>query len=303
MRFFVFTFFLFLSNSNFLVAQKFDARLTDTYAFYVKNIDDFFERFNFKKSTAFYKYVVKTNPDVELLREHLLYSLFKTSNVLPIKNKVAKKQPVVTLKPEDVSEFISQVCNVDSPCYLKYKDSEWFAELKCSVLYKNRPQILTLILKVEHFENDAFAWSIVGANAPFFPLVKEAKGAKILDISKYVPESERHFLSPVSHGLEFQDVRKIFGNKKHAADYVYESAHTTGIEKLLLLISKSEIKFVQVNKVTYHLLQINGWIVVIEKFKMKERNSGWLISELRKADDSVKKEFKKKKLYLPDTLF
>ncbi len=206
-------------------------------------------------------------------------------------------------KNRAVNEFIIAVSDSLKPGYLQYEDENWYAELTCKVLYKQKLQDLTLVVKVEHFENDAYSWSLVSAKAPFLKFNKTKLDSLVTtsqaSLTGKSSSHSKYFLSPVSHGLEFSDVKNIFEHKEYARDYVYTGAKSFSIDKLLLLIKKSEIKFVQINKIAYHLLQIDGWMLKVEKVKGIQRNSGWLISKLTKANSDTKADFKKKYLALP----
>lgn len=299
-------FFLFFFLSSLTVAQKTDAGLTDSYAFYIKSIDDFFDRFNFKKKSEFYRYVSTYYSSVEFSRKRFVAQLFKipaapktkSKSQTPAKGKSLAKANLAIFNQEEAKLFLGDVCNSTHPTYLHYSDNDWYAELSCKVLYMKKPFKLTLILKVEHLNDNAFTWSVVGADASFFKMIKTNANEKSLQCDSTY--KRKNFLSPISHGLEFQDVRKIFDAKNHAQDFIHAGLKSESTDKLLLLIKNSEIKFVQVNRITYHLMQIEDWQLRIEKFKMKDRNSGWLISSLVRADNIQKKEFRRKKLFLPE---
>src|SRR5262245_64816028 len=48
------------------------------------------------------------------------------------------------------------------------------------------------------------------------------------------------------------------------------------------------LKYMQVNEVQYHFLQIPNWVFVVSQFHRDSKNSGWLISKLYSNPDSEK---------------
>jgi hypothetical protein len=59
-------------------------------------------------------------------------------------------------------------------------------------------------------------------------------------------------------------------------------------------LEKGELEYVQVNKVTYHFLQVKGWAFTVQQFVRQDKNSGWLISKLTKADEGTKEHYPQK---------
>ena len=54
------------------------------------------------------------------------------------------------------------------------------------------------------------------------------------------------------------------------------------------MIDQGRLKFVQVDSISYHLLQLPGWIVEVKCINRQDNNSGWLISRLMPADENEK---------------
>ena len=108
-----------------------------------------------------------------------------------------------------------------------------------------------------------------------------------------------YFLSPVSHGIEFTNIDNIFVNKSKINNYLYPGPRSFELLKLAGMISKSEIIFKQVDKIRYHLLQVDNWVLVLDQFNRKEANSGWLINQLVQIDNREKGDYKLKQLNIP----
>ncbi|HKR06318.1 MAG TPA: hypothetical protein VJY62_16905 [Bacteroidia bacterium] len=204
----------------------------------------------------------------------------------------------------ELDTFILQATDSIHPEFLKYRDIDWYAELRCKVFHKGKLKKLTLILKVEKSDQNAFRWSVVSAKADFLNYnYSKADSIYFKQLNeKFNKDSyfnPLYFLSPVCHGLDFMNIDNVFINKGHVNDYIYKGPYSIELSRLILQIQKSEIKFVQVNSVRYHLLQINGWILTVDNFERNEKNSGWLISRLFKASSSQKSDYLITKLNIP----
>jgi hypothetical protein len=43
-----------------------------------------------------------------------------------------------------------------------------------------------------------------------------------------------------------------------------------------------------IGKITYHFLQLDGWIITVNYIKPRIKNSGWLMAALQQADNQKK---------------
>ena len=83
------------------------------FVFEVKQIDEFFERFNNDKNTLFYRYVLTKYPSVTIDRITVVNSLF---------NKENKHFDSANLKV-----FAAVVADSTHPVYLDFSSNEWYA--------------------------------------------------------------------------------------------------------------------------------------------------------------------------------
>ncbi|MEO5571772.1 MAG: hypothetical protein ABIT08_12600 [Bacteroidia bacterium] len=278
---------LFYSTKS--TAQVKDDDFNILFAFEVHTIDDFFERFNFKDNTAFQNYVSKNYPGNNLTRSQLIHNLFNSKNL--------------AVKKDEINSFLTSVTDTAFPEFVNYRDTDWYAELHCKVLYRNKPKKLTLILKVEQSPQKFFRWSVVSAKADFLRINQTKDSLNYLQQPPYIkPDStfsKKYFLSPVSHALDFMDVDNVFLKKSHVDDYIYNGPQSPALQKLIDQIKNSEIDFVEVISVKYHLLKIHSWIIVVEYFLRNEKNSGWLINKLFPATREQKEKYLITALNLP----
>jgi hypothetical protein len=165
---------------------------------------------------------------------------------------------------------------------------------------------MALILRVEEDQNRAFKWTIVSADADFLgtdTLVKDS--LSFISDNEYlknrINDKNRYFLHPVSHALGFMNIDVIFSYmNEDIEDYVYEGKKSVQLENLIAKVKKHEIEFIQVNAISYHFLQIKGWIAIVDYFNNNDLNSGWLINTLINATNDQKSNYLKKHLNVVD---
>ena len=279
MRFLLFLLLFLFANE--LPSQNPVDDLTENFAFEVKSIDDFIDRFNFEPETEFNSFLKDRFPASVINRKTFLLSLFNLKNV-SFYNSL------------DVDFFIREMTDTLKRRYIHFSDYDWYALAECKVIYQKRVRTLDLILKVERDAKRSVKWSIVSAKAGFLGINPASKDSLyILGRNDYVRnrgnDSSRFFLHPVSHAIDFMNVDEVFSKKKHFADYYYAGPKSPQLLRLSGLIQKSQIKFLQINAISYHFMQIKGWIVIVDYFNRNERNSGWLINSLTRATPEQKR--------------
>src|SRR5204863_3352470 len=119
---------------------------------------------------------------------------------------------------------------------------------------KSKTQTLFLILKAEE-KKTAMKWSIVSAHADFLGYAEEPGDSIPLR------DSARLFLHPMSHALDFMNIDEPFNRKNNFQDYVYDGPRTAQLDSLIAKTGKAEIKFIQLKTISYHFLQLKGWIM------------------------------------------
>lgn len=273
--------FILVLSSFSLSAQQIADDLTENFAFQVKTIDDFIERFNFETGTEFVSYLQTHYPKNELNRKSFLFSLFNFKNKSFYNN-------------EEVYQFIYEVTDSLRPRYIHFSDYDWYALVECRVMHKKAIKSLELILKVERDINRSMKWSIVSAKADFLGASELLTDSMFYQISNdylknRMRDSSRYFLHPVSHAIDFMNVDVAFTKKKRFEDYFYAGPKSGQLMYLNSLVQNSEITFLQVNTISYHLLQIKGWILILDYFNRIEKNSGWMINSLMRANPAQKR--------------
>jgi len=254
-----------------LYAQTEDVSGEENFAYQVKQVDEFIERFN-NSDFSFIKQYLKNKYNIEdVSRSELIKSLFNHADTTWIK--------------EDVVQFLADVTDNKYPPYLDFYDDNWYAELNCMGTYKGKKEGFTLILQVETVEATGGAkWVVVGVSADFLNL----------------PQSKdyRKALNPASYGTDFMGLIDALADTANYQNYISSSAQPSQLLLFFNELYEKNLTFKQVNDITYHFLQIDNWIFQVRDFKRDTKNSGWLISSLLKVNDEQKQQYKEKILFL-----
>lgn len=264
-------------------AQTTEEDFTDWVAFKIKSIDDFFERFNGEQNTELTAYLAANYPEKSMSRQQWIVSLFN------------REDPGFMTDSGKVS-FIRQVTDSLRPQFLDYKNNYWYAWVDGHVLYKGRRLPITMVLKVKKSSGGAYSWSVVSTHANFL----SGSSAQYMKADSLNADStQKYFLSPVSHGIDFITLDKFFKSRTKVRNYLLQQKNTSETERLIGMISRGELQFVQVRKIRYYLLQVKGWIVEIDYFNRPGRNTGWLINRLLPVSPEEKRSFMVNNLYIP----
>ncbi len=241
------------------------------FAFQVKQVDEFIERFNGDTSTLLYEYRSQKFPNKQMDREIMIKTLFDNM----------KGDWNFNL----VKAFIKEVTDPEKPIYISFYDDDWYALLECNILYKGRKEKAIITLAVEKEEDYSSKWVIRGVKADFLDIQGE--------------DSDHVFLNPVSHGTDFMNLSQLFkADKKHIKSYLYRNFHPGGMALFIHELIDGNITFQQVNTITYHFLQVNGWVFSLRKVYRESPNSGWLISNIQRIGTKDKAVYRSKVLNL-----
>lgn len=168
-------------------------------------------------------------------------------------------------------DFVNQVTNSANPTFLEFHGGNWFAEVTTRFVYEGREQDLTLFMKLQE-EKVGSKWVI--SNVYFNPFTK-TMGSDIQDPKK--------FLHPLSHELEFMNLRKIFDEPqelKEVKNYVEVNHKTDYVSLFLYEVARNTLQFKTVTNVKFHFFQIDNWYLEVSRFNRGGYNNGWLISNL-----------------------
>jgi hypothetical protein len=221
-----------------------------------KQVNQFFRRFNGEEDEEGNRYYQgdKRFRDVDL-RKKYLSMLFDNQNP-GISNKLKSK-------------FVQEVNGKADPVILDFHGGEWFAEVNAKFTYKGREENAILFLKLQE-EKVGSKWILTRAYfAPFAKLFSSDTTGGV------------EFLHPMSHELDFMNLRKVFQDNKEKVDQFTARGYQPDFLSILLYeIKNSNLRFKTVMNVKFHFFQVDGWYFQLSKFNRPGYNRGWLISDL-----------------------
>ena len=188
-------------------------------------------------------------------------------------------------KQKDISAevkqtFMNEVIDSGDPQFLDFHGGSWFAQVSTKFNYKGREETLQLFLRLQQ-EPIGSKWVIFKAYFdPFEPFFK----VDTADKSK--------FIHPMSHELDFMNLRKIFQDPEVVAAYSNRDYHPDYLSLIFYEIKKGNLKFSAVNKVKFHFFQLDNWYFELTEFNRSGPNTGWLISNLLQADTQEKEKLR-----------
>jgi len=233
------------------------------FVYEVKEIDEFFERFNDEKG-SFIRGVYKAHRvKFNIPRQRLISSLFNYENM--------SKDSLM------MNKFVSDVTKKKKPIYLDYYGDDWYAELTCKFKYNTSTIVIPVIMKIEMTQNKGSKWMIVAigsSNLKSRIVVTEMAQSKV----------KSNIISPTSNGTNFVSLKRAFDDKENLSDY-FESAYMkrSNMLEFYNAILNRYIEFLDVIKLKYYFLLAGGWIFTVEDFIREELNSGWLINHMEKV--------------------
>lgn len=253
----------------------------ENFAWQVKQIDEFMDRFNNADYTPIRRYLKEEYNLNEVSRLDLVRSLFNLEKD--------------DWDQEEVVRFLSQINDSVPPPYLDFYDQDWFAELDCQGEYKNRPVDFTLILSLQVDDSTkASRWIINSVQGDFLPTDTStlAFGVdSVYDASKT--------LNPASFGTDFMALVDALKDTANLEGYVVPQNINRSLIAFMNLLYQRDLIFEQVDHITYHFLQISDWIFQVQDFHRQTTNSGWLINSLIAVTEEEKNKYRSQILHLP----
>ena len=244
------------------LAQTFigDSFLNSLNAAYVKSIDEFILRFNAEEFHPGINYEEEENLRTRTLLSMLDWHRFQNDDSATTNLLIS---------------FADSVCWND--IRLDMEGGGIYAEAGCLFTCNQQEVPVNIVFEYENIRDDFYKWAIVGANG----LIE----AKILDTSC------NGYLNPIQHELHFSDLASAC-----ESDLTRFISFDRSIDQLFFLlgmVKTGQLKFVSCNNVLFHFTQVPNFIFVVGKVNRLSYNSGYLISSLYKADESIKREYVK----------
>lgn len=243
----------------------------------VKQLDEFFERFN-NDSSSFIREVYKLyNVKFKLDRKKLIKSLFNYENK--------------SFDQASIDGFVEKATKVLMPSEKNWYGENWFAEAICKFQYNSIVIDISVILKTVTDQQKRSKWIIVGIRP------NQLKEPSNSNIPITVKTHKIKFIDPSSHGANFIELERDFDDKENLSDY-FDNAffYRSNAVQFYHAIMKDKIKFLFVKDVKYHFLNVENYIFTVEYFQRESLNSGWLINTLKEVTIRDKESFKRQLL-------
>ena len=237
-----------------------------------KQVNQFFRRFNGEEDEKGERYYPKDRLyRSEKLRKKYIGILFDASNA--------------GITPELKVEFTKDVINKEKPAILNFHGGNWFSEVHTLFLMNGKEVPITLFMELEK-HHQGTRWVISKVYADIFRPSFERDTVKV-----------GKFLHPLSHELDFMNLRKAFSNPDSVSQYTLKKFVPDHLSIFLYEIKKGNLKFKTVQEVKFHFFQIDGWYFELSQFNRPGYNTGWLISNLVKIKNESEKNLLRKYVY------
>ncbi len=254
----------------------------ENFAWQVKQIDEFMDRFNNADYTPIRQYVKDQYQINDVSRTDVLRSLFNLE-------KRAWNKP-------DIVRFLNEVSDSLPPPYLDFYDADWYAELRCQGVQHGKKVLFTLVLSIELDEaTGGSRWIINSVAADFLPKAADERLAFAVDETYDVTKT----LQPTSFGTDFMNLVDALKDTAHLESYVVRGEVGQPLTAFLNQLYRRELTFRQVDHIVYHFLQVEGWVFQVQDFHRGTTNSGWLINELLPLPETDKPHYRATVLHLP----
>lgn len=265
-------FFILLLASSMSLRAQMVGDLEDESKLYAssKQVNQFFRRFNGEEDEKGNRYYEGDKPYRSTkLRKKYLGILFDASN----------KGMTDAIK----TDFAKNV--LDKSLLLDFHGGNWFSEVHTTFTQNGKDQPVTLFMALEK-DHLGYKWVIQRVYADMFvPYF----GRDTLKVGK--------FLHPLSHELDFMNLRKAFMNSDSVSQFAAKNFKPDHLTLFLYEIKKGTLKFKTVTDVKFHFFQIDGWYFELAQFNRPGYNTGWLISNLTKLNTLADMDALRKYLY------
>ena len=224
----------------------------------VKSLDEFMQRFNAEEFHPDINYLEDEN-----LRTRSLLTLFDWYEFNPEDSNVAYL----------LTDFADTVCWND--IHLDLENQGTFAEVQCLFEYNGQEIPINIVLVFENIKEDYYKWAVAGVNG--------LKETGLLDTIR------NGYLKPIQHEMHFSELSKACATDLTRFVSVYKT-----IDQLSFFcgIHKSgQLRYLTNKQISFHFLQVPGFVFKVTRIKRIDYNSGFLICSLIRMDNDNKQKY------------
>jgi len=237
----------------------------------VKNIEFFIDRFNNQPEGSGSARAANPKDTTACLafmkeRDFKLFSLFDL-------NRIDRKDAAVKQK---INTFFREINSPYQPKFVRFEDMYWYAELNMNVLASGQSKKMRCILQVVRLGQGVQAWAIKSFHSSEMQVDERFRGNEL-----YFP--------PSANGTDFMGVRLSLNDPAWIKEK--ETKLVGAQSKTLQQLAEGRIKIETISKITYHFLQLDGWIMTVNYVNRESKNSGWLLDTLQPASMQEKVKY------------
>ena len=242
------------------------------FIYEVKQIDEFFERFNNDTASFLRKTYKAYHTKYNIDRAKLLKSLF---------NYETKSWDQAL-----IDNFVKEVTVAEAPSLLNFQADGWYAEANCKFQYKGATINIPVVLRIVTDSRKRSRWMIAAAKTN----VLKGDESSVRSMASEKPR----FINPASHANNFIELDKALNDKENLADYFdTDFFKGSGGAMFYNAVLSDSLKYLYVKDITYHFLQLTKWVFTVNYFPRETLNAGWLINSLRKVSENEKQAYLK----------
>lgn len=182
-------------------------------------------------------------------------------------------------------QFAKDVLEKSPAVVLDFHAAGWFAEVKSTFAANGKDQDVTLFMQLEP-DHLGYKWVIQKVYSDAFAANFKRDTTKV-----------GQFLHPMSHELDFMNLRKALILPDSVAQFASKRFSPDHLSLFLYEVRKGNLRFKYVNEVKFHFFQVPGWYFELANFNRPGYNTGWLISNLVKLDTDRDREALRKYIY------
>jgi hypothetical protein len=258
--------------SQTLCAQLLDKEDESKLYAETKQVNQFFRRFNGEEDEKGERYYPKDKQyRNEKLRRKYIGMLFDAGNN--------------GINADLKTQFAKDVLVKTSPVILNFHGGSWFSEVHTTFAMNGKDEPVTLFMELEK-DHEGTKWVISKVYANIFTPYFKRDTTRV-----------GKFLHPLSHELDFMNLRKAFMMTDSLSQFTVKRFVPDHLSVFLYELKKGNLKFKSVNEVKFHFFQVNGWYFELSEFNRPGYNTGWLISNLVKINNETEKNLLRKYLY------
>lgn len=236
-----------------------------------KQVNQFFRRFNGEEDEKGERYYPRDKAyRSEKLRKKYIGILFDADNK--------------SISSDLKVQFAKDALDKTHPAILDFHAGNWFSEVNTTFVMNGKTESVTLLMELEKAQ-EGYKWVISRVHADMFDPYFKRDTTRV-----------GRFLHPMSHELDFMNLRKAFNYTDSISQFTVKRFVPDHLSIFLYEVRRGNLKFKTVEQVKFHFFQVKGWYFEISEFNRSGYNNGWLISNLVKLNNETETKILRKYL-------